>query len=72
MKQQKQKELTPEEIAMARAYNAAYMREYRKKHPEKIREYQRRSALNRAKKAKAAGLFEFPTEATEQAATATE
>lgn len=66
MKQQTAEPLTAEELALVRAYNAAYMREYRKKHPEKTKEYQRRSALNRAKRAAAAGLFEVPQQTDEQ------
>lgn len=46
------------EDQLIRAYSAAYSREYRKQHPEKVREYNQRYELKRARAAAAAGLLD--------------
>lgn len=54
------KQLTPEEQAIVRAYNAAYMREYRKKNRERLKAQAAQQKLKRATAAIAAGLLEDP------------
>lgn len=58
--------LTEEELALVRALNAQYMREYRAKNKDKIRAQQQRAKLKRAKKAIAAGTLEDPNAAKAQ------
>lgn len=61
-----QQPLTEEELALVRALNAQYMREYRKKNKDKIREQRQCAKLRKAKKAVAAGLLEDPNAAKAQ------
>ena len=59
-KARKAPDFTPEEMTLIRAYRAAYMRDYRRKHKEEEKQRALRADLEKAKRAVQAGLLDVP------------
>lgn len=64
----KDKQLTPEEQELLRAYNRKKAQEYREKHPDRVRQYRQNYALRKAREELAAGLLDIPGKSSAPAA----
>lgn len=60
MKAQNNEPITADDLAIIRAYNAQYMREYRRKNRERLKDQAQRAKLRKAKAAIEAGTLEMP------------